>query len=47
VREIVEVINSGIQPIQNLAVTKHLQCDQEGREKWNGHWINVGFKGTM
>ncbi|XP_034487972.1 probable maleylacetoacetate isomerase 2 isoform X2 [Drosophila innubila] len=43
VREIVEIICSGIQPLQNRLVLAHL-----GKEKsmeWAQHWISRGFRG--
>ncbi|XP_017074600.2 probable maleylacetoacetate isomerase 1 [Drosophila eugracilis] len=43
VREIVELICSGIQPLQNIAVQNHLGKD-EGL-KWAQHWISYGFRG--
>ncbi|XP_023319605.1 maleylacetoacetate isomerase [Eurytemora carolleeae] len=43
VRMICEMINSGIQPIQNLSVlVKHSQ-DQECRVEWAHYWIEKGF----
>ncbi len=43
-----ENINSGIHPIQNLAVRQKLQSsyqvDTTGQDKWCAHWIDVGFK---
>lgn len=45
--ELCELINSGIQPIQNLAVTKYLQSEfhmeQSQTVKWMAHWIHRGF----
>nr|XP_016938200.1 probable maleylacetoacetate isomerase 1 [Drosophila suzukii]XP_036672949.1 probable maleylacetoacetate isomerase 1 [Drosophila suzukii] len=43
VREIVELICSGIQPLQNIAVLDHIGKDQG--LKWAQHWINHGFQG--
>lgn len=42
VREIVEVIASGIQPLQNLKVQKYV--GKEKRKEWAQHWINSGFR---
>jgi maleylacetoacetate isomerase len=48
VRQLVEVINSGIQPIANLSVLKHLgramQQDEVARNIWTRHWIATGFE---
>jgi len=44
VREITEMINSGIQPIQNLAVMKKVSQDQGERVEWNRYWIDLGLK---
>ena len=51
VRSIVEIINSGIQPIQNLSVLQRLKA-MTGREiagdlapDWGGHFIRRGFQG--
>ena len=43
VRMVSEVIASGIQPIQNLAVMKHHSPDPAERQAWAHHWISVGF----
>ena len=45
--EFCEVINSGIQPIQNLRVLQYLKnnyhLDQDEISKWSQHWIEQGF----
>ena len=43
VRQLAEVINAGIQPVQNLAVLK--QVIQLGGDKiqWGQHWIQMGL----
>jgi len=45
--QLCEMINSGIQPIQNLKVLKYLVTDlslsQEVKPKWAHHWISEGF----
>lgn len=41
VREISEVIASGIQPIQNTGVLHYL--DEAERGEWAKHWITRGF----
>lgn len=49
VRQICEIINSGIQPIQNLKVLQKLEKDfsatQEIKNAWAKHWITEGFGG--
>jgi len=41
VRQIVGIIASGIQPIQNLSVLQKIGA--EGKMEWGKHWITVGF----
>ena len=43
VRMISEMISSGIQPIQNLAVMKQHSSDPTERQVWSHHWISLGF----
>lgn len=43
VREIVEIICSGIQPLQNRIVLEHL--GKEASMAWAQHWISRGFRG--
>jgi len=43
VRGLVEIINAGTQPLQNLAVLKHLSSDVEVRKEWTRHWIARGL----
>lgn len=45
VREICEIIGSGIQPLQNLAVLKQFEEPQR-REEWASRWIVKGFTGV-
>jgi len=49
VRQLVEVVNSSIQPIQNLKVMRRLAevfgADREATAAWARHWITVGFDG--
>lgn len=49
VRALVEVVNSGIQPIANLAVLRHLarelKLDESARNAWIQHWISRGLEG--
>jgi maleylpyruvate isomerase len=46
-RQLCEIINSDIQPIQNLSVLKKLTADfhisEEQKNKWIKHWIELGF----
>lgn len=41
VREISEVIASGIQPIQNMGLLEHL--DEDKRKEWAQFWIRRGL----
>ena len=47
VREMVQIINSGIQPIQNLSVMQELASRfglaREDTVAWSHHWIDRGF----
>lgn len=47
VRQMAEVINSGIQPIQNLRVMQKLQkdfgLDKSQTKTWSADWIKFGF----
>ena len=47
VTQLCELINSGIQPIQNLSVLqeieKRYQADQTEKADWARHWISEGF----
>lgn len=43
VREICEVIASGIQPLQNLTVL--IYVGEEKKKEWAQHWINRGLRG--
>jgi maleylacetoacetate isomerase len=44
IRAMAEVVNSGIQPLQNLAVLKHLDTHSVDRGDWSRHWIDAGLK---
>jgi maleylpyruvate isomerase len=47
VRQLAEMINSGIQPLQNLAVLQHVKASCNGDEKaWAAHWIARGMAGV-
>ncbi len=47
-RQLCEIINSDIQPLQNLSVLKKLVKDHDFNEEqkleWIRHWISLGFK---
>jgi maleylpyruvate isomerase len=44
VRQLVEHVNSGIQPLQNLAVLDHLSKDEETRTSWVRYFNLRGFE---
>jgi len=43
VRALVEIINAGVQPLQNLNVLKHLPGDTASRNAWAKHYIEKGL----
>ena len=43
IRQLCQIINAGIQPVQNLKVMKYLTDDQAKRKEWSKHWIEQGF----
>jgi maleylpyruvate isomerase len=43
VRALVELVNSGIQPLQNLNVTQRLPGDTESRNDWVRHFVVKGL----
>jgi maleylacetoacetate isomerase len=43
VRAIVEIVNSGIQPLQNLGTLRFLSQDAEVRDKWLQHFLSRGL----
>lgn len=43
VRALVETVNAGTQPIQNLSVLKKAAADQAGRDEWARHFIHRGL----
>jgi maleylpyruvate isomerase len=49
IMQVCEVVNSGIQPLQNLRVLKKLtddfQVSEEQKNIWIQHWIRLGFEG--
>ncbi len=44
VRQLVEHVNSGIQPLQNLAVLDHLSRDDGERQSWVRHFNERGLR---
>jgi maleylacetoacetate isomerase len=44
VRALVEVVNSGIQPFQNLSVLKHVSAEPEVQRAWAQHFIGKGLR---
>ena len=48
-RQLAEIVNSGIQPIQNLRVMQRLgreyNIDKPGQIQWSRDWIHFGFEG--
>lgn len=47
-RQLAEVVNAGIQPVQNLRVLQHLEqdwgADQAAKAKWARHYIGRGLE---
>ena len=43
VRQLAELINSGTQPLQNLAVLRKIASDPAEQKAWARHWIERGF----
>jgi maleylacetoacetate isomerase len=44
VRQLVELVNSGIQPLQNLAVLQQVSSDKAARKEWARHWNERGLQ---
>ena len=44
IRQLVQIINSGTQPLQNLQVMKFYSASPDERKKWAQHWIKIGLK---
>jgi maleylacetoacetate isomerase len=44
VRALVEIVNSGIQPLQNLAVLTRVSADAEEQRKWAAHFNARGLE---
>jgi maleylacetoacetate isomerase len=43
VRTLVEIVNSGIQPLQNRHVTQYLSTDADVQKKWLQHFVSRGM----
>jgi maleylacetoacetate isomerase len=43
VRQLVEFVNSGTQPLQNLGVNRHVSSDPDKQKDWARHWIVRGL----
>jgi maleylacetoacetate isomerase len=43
VRALVEIVNSGIQPMQNLAVSGHARATPEEQKEWSRHFVARGL----
>ncbi len=43
VRQLVQLVNSGIQPLQNLVVLDHLSKDEDTRKAWVRHFVGRGL----
>lgn len=43
IRQLAETVNSGIQPLQNLDVTRKISPDKEKQDEWIRHWIVRGM----
>jgi len=43
VRQLVQLVNSGIQPLQNLVVLDRVSKDEEARNAWVRHWNERGL----
>lgn len=44
VRQLVELINAGIQPLQNLSVLQTLKAEGIDHKAWSAQWIRKGFE---
>ena len=42
-RQLVELINSGTQPLQNIGVNRYYSDDLEKQKEWAKHWITRGL----
>ncbi len=43
VRSLVEIVNSGIQPLQNRHVLQHVSPDPEAQKEWLAHFVGRGL----
>jgi maleylacetoacetate isomerase len=43
VRQLAEIVNSGIQPLHNLAVIRRVSSDPAEQKAWAKHWIERGL----
>lgn len=43
VRQLAEIINSGIQPLHNLGTLRRVSADPEAQKAWAKHWIERGL----
>ena len=43
VRMLAEMVNSGIQPLQNLSVMQHVKALGQDEKAWSVHWISRGM----
>jgi maleylacetoacetate isomerase len=44
VRGLVEIVNSGTQPLQNLGVLRRVSADADEQGKWAGHFVTRGLE---
>lgn len=42
-RQLMQIVNAGIQPLQNLQLLKHVQDKGWDRQEWGRHWIAQGL----
>ncbi|RYH16318.1 maleylacetoacetate isomerase [archaeon] len=43
IRQLVEIVNAGTQPLQNMGVMKKHSADVDEQKIWNAHWIAKGL----
>jgi len=43
VRELVQLVNAGIHPLQNRKVREAVSADPEAKKRWCAHWIERGL----
>jgi maleylacetoacetate isomerase len=43
IRQLAETVNAGIQPLQNLDVTRKISDDKDKQAEWTRHWIARGM----